>query len=98
MIQLINRTLRWRVAISKCALLAFISMGTLLGATMQNWDSAYVSGLRWWNWVCISVSILITGCNTVYTFLDKTFHTEQEKIKNGDTDSYTKTPETKIGS
>ena len=70
------------MAIAKCLLLTVINMGTLLIATMQNWDADYVSTLHWWNWLCIWTSLLVSGFNTIYTFLDKTYHAESEKIKN----------------
>lgn len=82
-----SRTFAWKVAISKCGLLTFIAMGNLLIASMQNWDAEYVSTLHWWNWLNLCISVLVAGANTIYTFLDKTYHTESEKIKQsiGDT-------------
>lgn len=76
---IIKQALAFRLTITKGALLTFIAMGNLLVASMQNWDSAYVSTLRWFDWLKLVVSVLVCGANSVYTFMDKTFHTESEK-------------------
>ena len=90
MLNTFKRSLRWRVAIAKCSLLTIINAGTLLIATMQNWDDSYVSSLRWWSWLVVFTGLLVNICTTVYTFLDKTFHTESEKIKSEDTQEFKK--------
>lgn len=76
---IIKQAIAFKLTITKGCLLTFIAMGNLLVATMHNWDSGYVSSLRWWDWLQLTVSVLVCGANSIYTFIDKTFHIESEK-------------------
>lgn len=80
MADLIARISAWRLAIFKCAMLVFISMGTLLVAASQNWTDEYVSTLRWYNWASLVIAALVNGCTTINSFIDKTFQTEGMKV------------------
>jgi len=92
-----RRTLAWKLAVTKCALLVVIGVGTIVGATMQGWDENYVSSLRWWNWIVFVSALVVNMCNTIYTFLDKTYHTESEKIKQNETQILKKSDITNLG-
>lgn len=80
MSELIQRISAWRVVILKCALQVFISVGTFLVSSTQNWTSEYVDNLRWYHWWGLSIAALVIGCTTMSAFIDKTFHTEGLKI------------------
>lgn len=80
MTDLIARISAWKMAIFKCVLLTFISMGTLIVAASQNWTDEYVSTLRWYHWTSLAIAALVNGCTTINSFIDKTFQTEGMKI------------------
>ena len=61
-------------------MLVFISVGTFLVSSMQNWNKEYVDNLQWYHWAGIIIAALVIGCTTVNSFIDKTFHTEGMKI------------------
>lgn len=80
MSDIIQRVSAWKVAMAKCAMLVFISVGTFLVSSMQNWNAEYVDNLQWYHWAGTIIAALVIGCTTVNSFIDKTFHTEGMKI------------------
>jgi len=93
---LIRKALIWKLTIAKGCMFTFVGMGTLLCATMQNWDAAYVSTMCWWNWTVLIVSLLVNGANSVMSFIDRTWLDDKQKDKDEDTKMFTKSGDRSI--
>jgi ABC-type multidrug transport system permease subunit len=80
MTEFFKRGWQWKLTFIRLAIYVTVSVGNVVVSSMQNWTDDYVGSLRWWNWVVFFVTLMIAFASSVGSFIDKTFHTDQEKI------------------